>query len=45
MYKELQNYLEESTTEYVNNVIDYNYYNIFSKGIKLKEELLMILIV
>ena len=43
MDKELQNYLEESADEYASDVIDYSYYNIFSKGIKPKEELMKVI--
>lgn len=43
MDKELQEYFDKSVNEYVNDVIDYSYYNIFNKGIEPKKELMKII--
>lgn len=43
MDKELQEYFDKCVNEYVNDVIDYSYYNVFSKGIEPKEELIKII--
>ena len=43
MDKELQEYLDKCTSDYVDDVIDYSYYNIFNKGITPKEELIKII--